>query len=366
VGEATRSRDLRVRATFRVRYRSIDELVVAYTKNLSRGGLFLATTKLLPAGSIVHLNIELPDDGPQIQIPCEVAYSREGSAGSAVSSGMGVKFIDPDQMARRRLEWFILNSSPEAGQFGSGPRARKLELVIAEDDPLESKVAAAPFQARGDQVRICADGLEALASCLSDPPDVILSDVQMPRMDGWQLLRMVRSRQQLSAVPLLFLTTLSGEQDRLRGYRLGVDDYIHKPYEPSEVVARTDRAVVRAEQQRQASVPPESDALQGDLEQVSLQSILSFLEIERRTGVLRVGPVVNARIFVKDGRPRRVERYDAPADGESKELLFELLGLSVGRFDFSAQEVSAADEIGMATSALLLEHARLADEQGAP
>jgi CheY-like chemotaxis protein len=201
---------------------------------------------------------------------------------------------------------------------------------------------------------------------LSDPPDVILSDVQMPRMDGWQLLRMVRSRQQLSAVPLLFLTTLSGEQDRLRGYRLGVDDYIHKPYEPSEVVARTDRAVVRAEQQRQASVPPESDALQGDLEQVSLQSILSFLEIERRTGVLRVGPVVNARIFVKDGRPRRVERYDAPADGESKELLFELLGLSVGRFDFSAQEVSAADEIGMATSALLLEHARLADEQGAP
>jgi uncharacterized protein (TIGR02266 family) len=359
--QPTRSRDLRVRATFRVRYRTLDELVVAYSKNLSRGGLFLTTSKLLPRGTVVQVKIQLPDDGPEITVPCEVAFTRDATQASG-RGGMGVKFIDPDQMARRRLEWFILNSAPEAGQFGAEPRARKLDLVIVEDEPLQSEAAASPFRQRGDQVRICRDGLEALASCLDHPPDVILSDVQMPKLDGWQLLRMLRARPTLATVPVVFLTQLSGEQDRLRGYRLGVDDYVAKPYEPSELVARIDRAVVRAEHQAQPIQRPAQDALRGDLEQVSLPSLLSFLEAEQKSGVVRVGPVTNGRIYVSEGRPVRAEVYDDPAGTSSRELLFQLLGLSVGRFDFNAQRVSLPDEIGEATSELLRDYARLCEE----
>jgi CheY-like chemotaxis protein len=276
---------------------------------------------------------------------------------------MGVRFVDPDQLACRRLEWFILNSTPEPGQIGTGPRARKLKVVIVEDDPLQSRAAAAPFEERGDEVRICQDGLEALGSCLHAPPDAILSDVQMPKLDGWQLLRMLRARPTLAKTPVLFLTQLASEEDRLKGYRLGVDDYIPKPYDASELVARTDRAVVRSDQHQQAAMPADVDALQGDLEQVSLQSILAFLEVERRTGVLRVGPVTNAFIYVREGQPVRVERHGSEVDATSKELLFDLLGLSVGRFDFRPAEVSGPDEIGMRTSAILLEYAKFSDEE---
>ncbi len=340
----------------------MDDLVIAFSKNLSRGGLFLATKKHLPQGSILRLNIELPDGGPEVTVPCEVAYVRSAEDAQGRSAGMGIKFIDPDEVALRRLEWFILNSAPEPGQFGADGRARPLVVLIVEDDRLQSEVTAAPFQQRGDEVRISRDGLDGLASALKSKPDVILSDVQMPKMDGWQLLRMIRSRPALAHVPFIFLTTLSGEEDRLRGYRLGVDDYLPKPFEPSELLVRADRAVVRAEQQAQVSHPPDAEALQGDLEQVSLQSMLAFLEVERKTGVLRVGPVTNGRITLQDGRPIGVEIHDSPGDSSPKDRLFTLLSLTVGRFDFHPEPVSGPDELGISSTALMLEYAKHCDD----
>jgi CheY-like chemotaxis protein len=256
--------------------------------------------------------------------------------------------------------WSGSSSTARQSLDSSVPSA--LSVVVVEDEPLQSEAAAEPFRSRGDRVRICRDGLEALASCLDDPPDVVLSDVQMPRMDGWQLLRMLRSRPALATVPVLFLTTLSSEQDRLRGYRLGVDDFIAKPYEPSELVARADRAVVRAEHQAQGHQPAPQDALRGDLEQVSLQSLLSFLEVERKSGVVRIGPDTNAQIYVSEGQPLRVEIHDAPSELSPRELLFQLLSLRVGRFDFVAGPVSGPNELGDRASALLIDHARLCDE----
>ena len=358
-----RSRDLRVKATFRVRYQSVDELVLAYSKNLSRGGLFLASKRLLERGSIVRLNIELPDGGPELTVPCKVVFVRSADSPDGKSAGMGVKFIDPDDVTRRRLEWFIVNCAPEPGQFGPDPQKRKLDIMIVEDDPLQSETTAAPFRNRGDTVRISQDGLQGLASCLERRPDVILSDVQMPKMDGWQFLRMVRSRPALATVPVLFLTTLSSEQDRLLGYRLGVDDYIAKPPKPSELVARVDRAVVRAEQQSAVAGPTGADALRGELEQVSIQSMLAFLEAEQRSGVLRIGPENNARIYIMAGRPVRVEVADAPEGRSARQLLFDLLDLHSGRFEFRHVQVGEPDEIQSTATALLLEHAKECDER---
>ena len=182
VSGRTRNRDLRVKAAFRVRYRTMDELVVAYSSNLSRGGLFLVTDRQPPPGSVVRLSIELPDGGPEIVVPCEVVFVRDADSETGAVAGMGLRFIDPDQVTRRRLEWFILHSAPEEHQFGAGPRASKLRILIVEDDPLQCEAAAAPFRERGDTLRVSQDGLDALASCLKQRPDVILSDVQMPRI----------------------------------------------------------------------------------------------------------------------------------------------------------------------------------------
>ena len=124
-----------------------------------------------------------------------------------------------------------------------------------------------------------------------------------------------------------------------------------------------DRAVVRAEQQSAVAGPTGADALRGELEQVSIQSMLAFLEAEQRSGVLRIGPENNARIYIMAGRPVRVEVADAPEGRSARQLLFDLLDLHSGRFEFRHVQVGEPDEIQSTATALLLEHAKECDER---
>lgn len=350
-------RDLRVTAQFHITFRTVDALVVAYSANLSRGGLFLKTDRAVPEGSVISLTVRLPDGDEELEVPCSVVFARDGSDGQA--AGMGLKFIDPDASIQKRIEWFIINSTPDSSELRT--QIRKLNLVIVDDDRFQSDVAASAFKARGDNVRVARDGLAGLALCLEEKPEVILTDVQMPRMDGWQMVRLIRARPALAKVPILFLTSLSSEQDRLVGYRLGVDDYLTKPHDPQDLVLRVDRAVLRAEQVGRAGNQAERDALRGDLNQVSIQSVLGFLEMERRSGTLRLGPVTNARIEVQDGRIIRAVLQGASAISP-REQLFKILDSDEGRFEFVQGEVTGPDEIGLPTSNVILEHARRRDE----
>jgi DNA-binding response OmpR family regulator len=276
---------------------------------------------------------------------------------------MGLKFIDPDATIQKRIEWFIINSSPDNNELRAQSQIRKLNVVIVDDDHFQSDVASSAFLARGDRVRVASDGLAGLALCIEDKPDVVLTDVQMPRMDGWQMVRLIRARSALAKVPILFLTSLSSEQDRLVGYRLGVDDYLTKPHNPQDLLTRVDRAVLRAEQLNRSMVPAERDALRGDLRQVSIQSVLGFLEMERRSGTLRVGPVINARVEMREGRV-----VNAVLDGAEelpvRERIFRILDATEGRFEFIQGEVEldGSDQVALPTSNLILEHARRRDE----
>jgi DNA-binding response OmpR family regulator len=159
------------------------------------------------------------------------------------------------------------------------------------------------------------------------------------------------------------MSTLAGEDERLRGYKLGVDDFIAKPFRPEELVARVDRVVSRSQRSPGAiggSVDKKS--LRGDLEQVGLPSVLGFLEMERKTGILLVIGDRPARLFLRDGRPLRVEIGSPDASASQEELALELLGWTAGQFEFAAQDVPDDNPLQTTLTALLLEHARRADE----
>jgi uncharacterized protein (TIGR02266 family) len=352
----------RVQAAFKVSYPTIDKLVVAYSEDLSNGGMFLSTKKFLPLNACVRLQLELPEGGGEIAIIARVVFVRDEADAKKTgkSSGMGVQFLDLVGENSTRIEQFIAERTMEqAEKAAPAPPAQPLKVVVVDDDPQYREAAGAPLRARGDHVRAAADGFEGLAACLKDPPDIILSDVQMPRMDGWQLLRMVRARPTLASTPVIFLTTLSGESERLRGYQLGVDDYLPKPYNPQELVLRVDRCVARAQQSGRA--PVERKTLRGDLEQVPLASVLSFLEVEKKTGLLLVVSDKTARLFLREGRPLRVEIDGAPA-GESMKKMFQMLSFPSGQFEFAAQDVPPDDELRSTATAILMEHARISDE----
>lgn len=352
----------RVEADFRVRYPTLDELVVAYCADLSRGGLFLATDRFLPVNAVVRLHLELLEGSADIPIISRVAYVRgaEEASASGKPAGMGVEFLDLSEECLELIEAFISERMNDSLATAAPTRLRRLSLLVVDDDVTWQRTAAAPFRARGDYVRLAADGFEALALCLKEPPDLILSDVNMPRMDGWQLLRVIRARPSLSSIPFVFTTTLSGEDERLRGYQLGVDDYLAKPYPPAELQARVDRLATRVQQSSQALAARKT--LRGDLAQVGLPAVLAFLELERKTGQLFIAGERAGRIYLRHGRPARIELDEAPPGSSPRELLFELLDWSSGLFEFAPQDVGEGDELDEPLTALLLDHARLRDE----
>ncbi len=118
-------------------------------------------------------------------------------------------------------------------------------IMIVEDEPAISRVLAAYIRKSGLECVICADGQSALEQFDTLQPTLILLDVMMPGMNGWEVLRAVRHR---SACPVIMLTSRGDINDRLMGLNDGADDYITKPFEPEEVVARI-QAVLRRPQQ---------------------------------------------------------------------------------------------------------------------
>ena len=116
-------------------------------------------------------------------------------------------------------------------------------IMVAEDEPKLREVVCDYLLSRGDVPVPAGDGLEALALAEEDGNfDAVVLDVMMPGLDGFAVCRALRRR---SAVPILFLTALSDEEDKLWGYELGADDYITKPFSLSLLYAKATALIRR-------------------------------------------------------------------------------------------------------------------------
>jgi DNA-binding response OmpR family regulator len=114
-------------------------------------------------------------------------------------------------------------------------------ILIADDEPDLRKMLTAYLQAEGFDTSVAADGLQAVAQARADRPDLIVLDVGMPGIDGFEVLRRIRAD---SDVPVIMLTARSEEVDRVVGLTVGADDYVTKPFSPRELSARI-KAVLR-------------------------------------------------------------------------------------------------------------------------
>lgn len=122
-------------------------------------------------------------------------------------------------------------------------------VLIAEDEPNIAEILDAYLTREGFRTVRAGDGKVALDLHLALRPDLILLDVTMPRLDGWEVLAEVRRR---GNTPVIMVTALDTDMDRLQGLRVGADDYVVKPFNPIEVVARA-KAVLRRAGLAQAS-----------------------------------------------------------------------------------------------------------------
>ena len=118
---------------------------------------------------------------------------------------------------------------------------RDMTILIVDDEPRIRDFVRMNLELEHYRVLEASNGLEALEQLRENLPDLVVLDVMMPEMDGFETLRSIR---EVSTVPVIMLTVRQNEQDKIHGLDLGADDYIAKPFNPRELVARI-RAILR-------------------------------------------------------------------------------------------------------------------------
>ena len=141
--------------------------------------------------------------------------------------------------------------------------AKKPTILAADDDPQLLRLMRRNLEFEGYEALAASDGQQALAQIESQPLDLVLLDVMMPKMDGFTVCQLVR---EFSAVPIIIVTARGQDQDKVRGLDLGADDYLTKPFSVEELLARV-RAVLRRSQltSRENVQGLQSTAVTGDL-----------------------------------------------------------------------------------------------------
>jgi DNA-binding response OmpR family regulator len=134
------------------------------------------------------------------------------------------------------------------------PAAR---VLVVEDETTMADVVARYLRRDGHEIRVAHDGLEAVAAFHEFQPDLLVLDLMLPGIDGFEVLRRVRAS---ADTPVIMLTARADEIDRLQGFDVGADDYVVKPFSPRELAARV-QAVLRRVNHEPA---PGSDVLQYD------------------------------------------------------------------------------------------------------
>ena len=124
---------------------------------------------------------------------------------------------------------------------------RKSQILLVDDEPGIRNALKTFLEDEGFDITVAVDGEDGWEKAQKFYPDLIISDIMMPRCNGFTLLNKIREDERLSGTPVIFLTAKGMTLDRTQGYLAGVDDYIAKPFDPDELAARVNNVIKRQE-----------------------------------------------------------------------------------------------------------------------
>jgi len=128
------------------------------------------------------------------------------------------------------------------------------KILIVDDDLETLRLVGLMLQRQGYEISAANSGNQALNLARSDPPDLIVLDIMMPEMDGFQFSQLLRNDPAIGAIPILMFTAKSQVDDKVAGYEAGADDYLTKPVHPAELVAHI-KALLARTRNRPAPLP---------------------------------------------------------------------------------------------------------------
>lgn len=173
-------------------------------------------------------------------------------------------------------------------------------ILVADDDRNIAELLRLYLEKEGYTVTLACDGVDAMEKFIADTPDIVLLDIMMPRLDGWQVCREIRQR---SNCPIIMLTAKGETFDKVLGLELGADDYVVKPFDAKEIVARI-KAVLR----RSGKTTSEPDVKEVSYEGISVN--MTKYELKVNGKVVDTPPKELELLYHLASNPNRVFTRD--------------------------------------------------------
>ncbi len=227
------------------------------------------------------------------------------------------------------------------------------KVLVVDDEPKWLRIVDLYLRGQGYEVTTTLSGQEAIEKVRQDRPDVVVADISMPGMDGYELCRVLRSDAATRTIPFIFLTGRDDDTDRLKARKIGSDDYLTKPCPLERLMQSVDTLMDRINQAKK--IPLGQVGLSGKIEEVDLLDLIQTLELDQKTGALilshgeRTGTLYFRDGVIVDADIRSPKR---------EEPLFVLLGWKTGNYLFLPDALPDRMPITASLANLLLQDFR--------
>lgn len=220
-----------------------------------------------------------------------------------------------------------------------------MKILVAEDQQDTAALLSAYFAGKGYQVTVSLNGKEALEVQETLQPDLILLDVKMPEIDGWEVLQKLREKGVLT--PIIMVTAMGSSEDAVRGLSLGADDYLRKPFDLAELDARVN-AVLRRSQHVETSA---NEIRLGDLsiddkrKEIAWQGN-SMMLTPKEYGLLYLLASDPGRVFANDEIIKAIWGEESPANQADVKQYVHLLRTKLARIHAPKETIETVKGFG--------------------
>ncbi|MFQ5583512.1 MAG: response regulator [Calditrichia bacterium] len=235
------------------------------------------------------------------------------------------------------------------------------KILIVDDNEHILRLLKISLEKSGYKVECASNGDEGLEKAEEFRPDLIISDVMMPRTDGIEFCWMVRENSSIPMVPFIFLTSMTGSDMEIRGFRAGADEYLVKPIDRKILLGKVEELLDHSEKVRKMDNSPREavKGFEGNLSDFSLAELIQLLNLNQRSGKLWIEGDRDGEIIFHNGNMVFAKSGNVLGD----EAVLQIVPCRKGFFHFEPGEKQTDTNIKGTTMNLLLEACRLADEE---
>jgi len=233
------------------------------------------------------------------------------------------------------------------------------KILIVDDNPNVLKLLNISLSKAGYEIVEAENGEVAFEVANKEIPDLIISDIMMPQMDGIELCWMIRENSKVPLVPFIFLTSFDDSEMEIRGFRAGADEYLNKPIDRKELLERVAELLDRT--QKLKTIEDKTDtkkSFAGELKDLSIVELVQMLNLNKKSGVLKIEGKGSGEIYLQGGQLIGAKS----GDQEGEEAIYELVTYEKGTFNFEVSDEEFPNNIKSGTMNVIMEACRIMDE----